>query len=159
MQNIDVRPLHELILPLEIADLEEDIDLSFFDVVESFPDYANGRWKYDGSHPDFSNINVYFNLSHDLMSANEDFQFECKRHWNTTEGFIFGGEGNNKYCVSYVKEDKLPVDALCLSTGYYHSFVIFQKGQLIITIWEESSDKESLIKEEVISYLAQKLKN
>jgi hypothetical protein len=70
---------------------------------------------------------------------------------------VLGEEGNNRYCISYVAEEEGTLEELCKPTGRYDSYVVFQKGKLVIEIQEYSTDKSSTAKNDVISQLAEDL--
>jgi hypothetical protein len=105
-------------------------------------------------HPDLAGIEVYFRLENGLPEANSAFLWECNRRWKTTEGFTFGGVEGNQYCISYVYELRDPPDAFCKPTGHFQSFVVFQKGSVLIMVVENTIDENSNAKDLAIETIA-----
>ena len=119
-----------------------------------------GEWTGFGENADLGGIVVYFWIVNAPNSPADEFIWECEHAWGwgTTDDFVFGGSKDNQFCVSYVNEMRYTPDAFCLPMGEYESYVVFQKGKLIIEIRERSLDKHSQAKSEAISLLAQSIK-
>ena len=139
------------------ADRVDDfIDLEVFDTYDSAIEMGN--WTSQGGNHDLVGIVVYFRLLADANSAQEKFIWECQRWWKTTDDFVFGGSEDNQYCVSYIATELNDPEGLCLQTGRYESFVVFQKGRFVITIKEMTKDRNSRAKDKAIKLLAQAIK-
>jgi len=132
------------------------IDTKIFDSYD--PILGKANWKSEGKHPDLSGIDVFFRLEEDLQVANSAFLWECERRWNTTKDFTFGGIEGNQFCISYVNELRDPPDALCKPTGHFQSFVVFQKGHLLITVLENSTNESSIAKDSAIDLISKAIK-
>ena len=159
-KEVDVSPLYELPLPLNIHSEDDLAELDIFDQIVPHGYGYLGEWLggETSKHPDFYGVQVYWEVSTDILSANNAFTSECEGwSFNDPSRFDYSGEEGNRYCISYVQEYRDPPDAFCAPTGKYVSFVVFQKGNLVIRIWEETRDKDSTVKDDVIELLAQEL--
>jgi len=155
-QLVDVSPLQEAKIPQDAVRASDIFDTEIFDTYD--PILEKGEWTGNEKNPDLVRVEVYFWLLNDKQSPQEEFMWECERWWNSTDGFIFGGDPDNQFCISYVNGMRYPPDALCMPTGDYESFVVFQKGKVIITVLETSKDKAGLAKNEAIELLSQAIK-
>ena len=156
-QDVDVSPLYELPVPL-VQSKDDLAELDIFDRMIPYPYGYLGEWGDEGKHPEFYAVQVYLDVYSDIQSANNAFTGECEGwSFNDPSQFDYGGEEGNRYCISYVKEYRYSIDAFCRPTGEYVSFVVFQKGNLVIRIWEDTRDKDSTAKDDVIELLAQEL--
>jgi hypothetical protein len=156
--DVDITPLFNTevkILP-GIDRISNIIDTEIFDSYD--PIVGKGEWTSDGKHPDLAGIDVFFRLENELQTANSAFLWECERRWNTTKDFTFGGIEGNQYCISYVNELRDPPDAFCKPTGHYESFVVFQKGYMLITVLENSTDESSTAKDSAIELISKAIK-
>jgi|WetSurMetagenome_2_1015567.scaffolds.fasta_scaffold15561_3 hypothetical protein len=153
-QEVDVDPLYQAPIPVSPT-------LAIFHVEDYGATVTNNVYtRFDWPIEDpalakTSSIEVILELQSDDVSR--WFESDCSAYLKTTSKFIFGGEGDNQYCISYVSEFRNPPEPLCLGTGEYESYVVFQKGKIIITIREYSSDKKSTLKNAVITQLAKDL--
>lgn len=157
-QEVDVTPLLNATIPEDAARASDIFDVKVFDSYDAL--IEKGEWTGSGENTDLSEIAVYFRFVNASDSPADEFLWECEHAWGwgTTDDFIFGGGTNNQFCVSYVNETRSTPDAFCVPTGEYESFVVFRKGELIITIRERSLDKHSQAKSKAISLLAQAIK-
>jgi hypothetical protein len=153
-QEVDVDPLFLSVIP-------DSPSLAIFHVEDygaKVDNNAYTRFNWPIEDPALaktSSIEVILELQSD--DAGRWFQSDCSAYLKKTSKFIFGGEGDNRYCISYVSEMRNPPEPFCLGTGEYESYVVFQKGRIIITIREYSSDKKSTLKNDVIAQLAKDL--
>jgi len=53
----------------------------------------------------------------------------------------YDGEQDNQYCASPIVEWRYDLSSLCALSGEYQSFVIFQKGDVLVAFYENSSYK------------------
>ena len=157
-QVVDVTPLHLAQVRQDASQINELIDLEIFDTYAAST-FGMGNWTAQGDNPDLAGLHVYLMLLADTKSAQESFLWECQRWWGTTDDFIFGGSEDNQYCISYTRTELHTPDGLCLQTGSYESFVVFQKGRLVITIWEMAKDRKSRAKDKAIKLLAEAIKH
>jgi hypothetical protein len=157
-QEVDVSPLLNAKIPEDAMRISDIFDLKIFDSYDALID--KGEWTGLGENTNLSGIVVYFWFVNASDSPADKFTWECEHAWgwSTTDDFVFGGSTDNQFCVSYVNETRSTPDAFCMPTGEYESFVVFQKGELIITIRERSLDKHSQAKNKAISLLAQSIK-
>lgn len=157
LRVVDVSPLYELPVPLKIQTVDDLAELDIFDHWTPYgPDGYLGEWR--GRHPQFHTVKVYFEIFEDTRSAADSFSGECEYSgFNAQFWFEYGGEGENRYCVSYVQQYRASPDSFCTPLGKYISFVVFQKGNMVIRLWEETEDKDSTVKDEVIELLAEAL--
>jgi hypothetical protein len=152
--------MHELSIPLDIQAKEDITNLGIFDQVNDLGNCVIGEWMGigDSKHRDFQGIKVHFWISGDTSSAETRFLRECGDYsFDSPSSFEYGGSGYNQYCVSYWKEYRYSTDVFCQPTGMYASYVIFQKENVVITIWENSKNTQNNHKDEVIKLLAEKL--
>jgi len=158
-REVDVSPLHELPVPLNIQSIDELAELDIFDQMTPYGYGYHGKWRGDeGKHTNFYTVQVYFEIFEDIYTAYDDFNWECE-DWlfNAQSRFEYGGEEGNRYCISYVQQYRASPDSFCRPLGEYISFVVFQKGNMVIRIWEETKDKDSTVKDDVIELLAEAL--
>ncbi len=158
-QEVDVSPLYELPIPLRIQSEKDLAELDIFDQMTLGGYGYLGEWRGDeGKHPELYTVKVYLRISPDVQSANDSFFSECQHpSFSAPSQIDYEGEKENRYCISYVQEYRYSIDALCQPTGKYVSYVVFQKGNMVITIWEEAREKDSTTKDDVIELLAQEL--
>jgi hypothetical protein len=158
MQEVDVSPLLNAKIPEDAMTASDIFDVKVFDSYDGL--IEKGEWMGLGENADLGGIVVYFRFVNALNSSANNFIWECEHAWGwgTTDDFIFGGSTDNQFCASYVNETRSTPDAFCMPTGEYESFVVLQKGKLIITIRERSLDKHSQAKSKAISILAQSIK-
>ena len=161
-------------MPLHLVEVRQDVDkvgnlfdLEVFDtydpeyeVLNKNPDlvFVTGNWTSHGNYPDLVEVDVQFLMLANAKSAREVFLSECQSYDWDTDDFVFGGSEDNQYCISYIRTELQAPDCLCLQTGRYESFVVFQKGKLMITIWEMTRDRNSRAKDKAIKLLAQAIK-
>ena len=95
--------------------------------------------------------------------ANDWFEMMCEQ--NTLyepdlSAFTYGDEGDDRYCASYVEERLSSVEeGFCRPLGEYQSYVIIQKNDIVIEVYEDSAkEKTSTIKDDAIQKLAGELK-
>jgi hypothetical protein len=94
----------------------------------------------------FTNVERFSSIA----AAHEEFNFKCDS-WGASVNY--GGQGDNQYCISAIRTLREDPEGLCISVGRYSSYVIIQKGDVIIEIHEESSDKNSTQKDIAIEQL------
>jgi hypothetical protein len=110
-----------------------------------------------------SRIEMTLRLSDSNESAREDFQIGCTDPFYgwTSSSIANGGEQDNQFCISYVRQLRESPEGLCLPTQQYSSTAVFQKDRLVITIDEytySESEKDLIFsKDGVIRLLAQEL--
>ncbi|CAG0979729.1 hypothetical protein ANAEL_01673 [Anaerolineales bacterium] len=157
-QEVDVSPLLNAKIPEDATRASEIFNVKVFDSYDAL--IEKGEWTGLGENTDLNGIVVYFRFVNAPDSPADKFTWKCERAlgWGTTDDFVFGGSTDNQFCVSYVNETRSTPDAFCVPTGEYQSFVVFQKGKLIITIEETSLDKYSQAKTKAINLLAQSIK-
>jgi hypothetical protein len=155
--DVDVMPLYnaEIKTISGVNRVTDVIDTSVFD---SYDLVGMGKWTGTGKNPDLDGIDVYFRFESEIQTARDAFLWECDSWWSTTDDFVFGGVEDNQYCISYVNELRDPPDAFCQPTGHYQSFVVFQKGNLLIRILEDSISEDSLAMDDAIKVLAEAVK-
>jgi hypothetical protein len=159
-QVVNVSPLYELPVPLNIQAEDDLAELDIFDQITLYGYGYRGEWLGgdDSKHPGLYSVKVDLELLSDIQSANDIFIGECEHpSFNDQSRFTYEGNDENQYCVSYVQEYRYSIDAFCEPTGEYVSFVVFQKGNLVIRVWEDTRDKNSTAKDDVIELLAQEL--
>jgi len=153
-QEVDVTPLYELPVPLKIQSADELAELDIFDQLTPFGYGYRGEWVGG----DFYGVRVDMELLADSQTASDTFTGQCEiSSFKAQSRFEYGGEGENRYCISYVQEYRASIDSFCSPLGKYVSFVVFQKGNMVIRIWEETKDKDSTAKDDVIALLAEEL--
>lgn len=166
-QQVDVMPLHLVEVRQDMDKVGNLFDLEVFDtydpeyeVFNKNPDFVfvTGNWTSHGNHPDLVEVDVQFLMLANAKSARETFLLECQRYDWDTDDFVFGGSEDNQYCISYTRTELQAPDGLCLQTGRYESFVVFQKGRLLITIHEYTHDRNSHAKDKAIKLLAEAVK-
>lgn len=158
-QDVDVDPLYELPVPL-VQSKDDLAELDIFDRMTPYPYGYLGEWigGETSKHPDLYGVKVNLDVHPDSQSAANSFIYECQNPlFRDSSKIEYGGDGENQYCISYVKEIRGSVDTFCMSTGKYVSFVVFLKGNLVIIIQEEITGKVSTAKDDVIELLAQEL--
>ena len=158
-QEVNVSSLYELPVPL-VQSKDDLAELDIFDRMTPYRYGYLGEWLGGeiSKHPDFYGVKVNLDVHPDSQSAANSFTYECRNPlFRDSSEIEYGGDGENQYCISYVKEIRGSVDTFCMSTGKYVSFVVFLKGNLVIAIREETRDKDSTVKDDVIELLAQEL--
>lgn len=159
-QVVEVSPLYELPTPLDIQSEDDIAKLDIFDQMTPYGYGYRGEWLGgdESKHPNLYSVKVDLELLSDIQSANDIFIGECEHpSFNDRSRIKYEGIDGNQYCVSYVQEYRYSIEEFCMPTGEYVSFVVFQKGNLIIRIWEDTRDKNSTAKDDVIELLAQEL--
>lgn len=163
-QVVDVSPLENLTLPSDIKSVMDLIDVSIFDAYEVVDPQGRiiiGHYKFreEGNDSSYSYIDVDITLFDSAETARDILQHNCEHRWYRADlsDFTYGESGDDRFCISYVREERGDLSGLCLPLGYYYSFVIFQKNNLLIMIDERTSDKTSARKNNVIEQLAQEL--
>jgi hypothetical protein len=168
-QEVDVQPLLDAQVNLEGVDsISSLLDVKEFGKVEIQDDgYAwvtiSGPSQQLPDINPASRIEVALKLADSNESAREDFQGECTNPFYgwTSSSIANGGEQDNQYCISYIRQLRESPEGLCLPTQQYNSSVVFQKDRLVITIDEYtySESGKDLInsKDGIIRLLAQEL--
>jgi hypothetical protein len=151
--DVDVMSLYNAEIKI-IPGVDQATDVIDTGVFDSYDLAGIGEWTGTGKNPDLAGIDVYFRFESEIQAARDAFLWECESWWSTTDDFVFGGVEDNRYCISYVNELRDPPDAFCRPTGHYQSFVVFQKGNLLIRILENSRSENSLAKNEAIVVLS-----
>jgi hypothetical protein len=160
---VNVSPLENVTWHSDTESIADFLDLSIFDSYEILDTrFVTGQDAYhweEGTDSEYSNIDVELILFDNIMQAEDSFHSACEHSWYQPDvsDFTFGGSGADQYCISYVKEATADPEGLCRPLGYYYSYVIFRKGNLLITIRERTSDKASTRKNALIEQLAQEL--
>lgn len=72
---------------------------------------------------------------------------------NLSEKFTHGGNGDNRYCYSIIKQERGSPESYLLRMNLYRSSVVIQKNNLVLQMTEESKEPLSH-KDEVIKYIA-----
>ena len=153
-REVDVSPLYELPVPLKIQSVDELAELDIFDQLTPYGYGYRGEWVGG----DFYGVRVDMELLADSQAANDLFTDECDNGFVSKSSlFEYGGEEGNQYCISHIHEYRASTDSFCRPLGEYISFVVFQKGNMVIRIWEETKDKDSTAKDDVIELLAEEL--
>lgn len=91
-----------------------------------------------------------------VAGARMRFESQCSSRWQDADP-TFGGEGDERYCLSYVRTARSGPEGLCTAMGYYHSYVIVQKENVVIAIYERATEQASLAKETAVRELAEEL--
>lgn len=169
-QYVNIDPIKRLKLNSSINNIKDIFDsyeLIVSDGIHKTNGYKNPsgikEWirkkYYEKDKKDYSYIDVDLELFYKVKDARESYDWESKGMWYKPNlaDFIFGGNGDDRYCVSYVKEARADPEGLYLPMGYYYSFVIFQKNNLLIIIKEQTSHKDSRRKDNIINILAELL--
>lgn len=158
-QEVNAAPLVNVIIPDNIENISDIINLELFDRVEELAvedaDFVKGYWldSVESNYREFAGITVEFALFPELEYAQGYYENMCD-----LRGTPFEYSEEYSYCVSYATEDRLPPDSFCRPTGHYYSLVAFQKGRLVIIINEMSSNVSSSKKDEVIALLSQEIR-
>jgi len=155
-QEVDVTPLH---LAQVRQDANQTNDLFDLEVFDTYDSAGMGNWTFQGISPDLVGVDVYFWLSADANSGRENFLWECQKYDWDNDDFVFGGNEDNQYCISYTRAELQSPESFCRQTGRYESFVVFQKGRLVITIWETAEERNSRAKDKAIKLLAEAIKH
>jgi hypothetical protein len=134
-RNVKVAPLMDLVIP-------PDMDLSPW----TNPDAG---YQSIGRRGVFTNVERFPSVA----EAYEEFHIECE-HAHYKPRVTYGGQGDNQYCVSPVDTGRSDPEGFCLPSGDYRSYVIIQKDDVVIEIYEESIVRNSSRKDEVIAQLA-----
>lgn len=163
-QTTDVSLLEHSTWPLDAKRVADILDLGIFDsyeITDSEGRFVRGKYRYreDDDNASYSKIDVDIELFESTEYAEKSFWWTCEHQWYKPDlsDFTYGDGGGSQYCISYVRQARATPDGLCRPLGYYSSFVVFQKGNLLIVISEETSDKASTMKEDVIKQLAREL--
>ena len=95
----------------------------------------------------------------DLDTARHEFQYRCTSRFYkpSLADFAFGGERNDRFCVSYVQTARADPEGLCSPLGYYYSYAVVQRGDVVISVYERSEDQKSRAKDEAIQQLAREI--
>lgn len=133
-RNVDVAPFMNLVIPA-------DLDLSQWTDTEAGLHSIGGRGI-------FTNVERFPNI----VAADDEFHYGCE-HAQYQPNVIYGGQESNRYCISSVDTVRSDPEGLCSSLGYYSSYVIIQKADVIIEIFEESSNRNSFEKDATIAKL------
>ena len=133
-QPVDVTPLLNLQIP---ADME-------------LPDAG---FKLTPAIPTIEDEAVWIDARRmsNLDSARFEFDRLCER-W--PGDYTYGGDGDQRYCISHVRTDRADPAGLCGTLGHYSSHVVIQNQDLIFSISERSPDKKSQAKDEAIRQFA-----
>lgn len=159
-QEVDVSPLHELRLHPGIQSLRGVLP-EWGTVVADGEEWLRGFRKHGEveqlfcalGHGDI-HLDVHAYLFWRVARAREAFDRECANIWPSrdTAGHVHGGAGDERYCVSEVREGENHCQVLLgRGSGSYSSAVVFQKGRAVITIEEHRHqrrpEKDVLIRE------------
>jgi hypothetical protein len=153
-QIVDVTPLYNLKITNPMNTLDDIINPEIFESYEGGKTYGIGSWP---QHPNWGEVEVRFKLTPDHPTSLVIFNSNCESYFQDPSKFIYGGEYDNQYCISYVIRERSDPEGFCVPMEYYSSHVVFQKGRLIIKIRETSSDKNIWVKDQVIKFLAEEL--
>ncbi len=153
-QIVDVTPLYNVIIQKPINNIYDIINIEIFENYEGGKNFGIGSWPH---HPDWNNIEVTFHLMPDYQTSLQEFNNSCEFYFDDPSKFSYGGEINNQYCISYVIQERSDPEGFCVPMRNFISFVVFQKGRLIIEIHETSSKKNIWVKDQVIKFLAEEL--
>jgi hypothetical protein len=152
-KGIDVMPLYEANINSASAQrLSNLITSDVFGYVENVDDSTISVYSLDNS------IHVYALYWTKAEDADSNFKSSCESSVYRKGSAEYGGVPGNRYCISDVLELRAGTDGLCLSRGQYglyESFVVFQKGNLVITITETTESPNVLNKNKMIIYLAE----
>lgn len=137
-QNVNVAPLMNLEIP-------PDMDLT---------NWTNSHAAEDS----IGRIGVFTNVERfpTIEAASSQFYIECERRPYRPDN-VYGGQDDNRYCISYVETVRADPEGLCQPLGQYASYVIIQKGNVIIALYELSDQRTSTAKDEAIRRLADEL--
>jgi hypothetical protein len=133
------------VAPLMNLDIPEDFDLS---------QWTNKEIDFQS----YESRNVPTNVKRfsSIASASDVFHYECEEV-HSNPHVIYGGQGDNKYCISAVETERADLEGLCAPNGTYNSYVIIQKGNVVIKIYDRSDDKYSTKRDIAIEQLAQEI--
>ncbi len=177
-QEVDISPLYDKDIDIgSVQQIKDIIDLSLFDTIHNLKDPILSQDSYSGAFisaiffdggklleelPGItrSYVEVTLILEKDSLEASKYINSECESPlFIDKTRIIKGGIEDNRYCISYIKEIRDSIEVFCLPRNEYSSFVIFQKGRLIIFLDEFSTVPNTSNKNIIIQFLADNLKN
>lgn len=132
---------------------------------ESSTEFEN--W-YRKDAPIGRGVNVFIKRFDSLEQARGTFERSCRygwRHedWNSynQDRLISGGELDSQYCVSPAIEWRYDTSSLCAPSGEYSSYMIFQKKDVLIAIYEyetSNPDRVGTLTNEAIQLLVKEIR-
>ncbi len=148
---VEAKPLLEVAIPADIMLPVEDLrEMARRDPGENRAEY-------------------FLQLCDSIPDARTTFEYLCRHGWKSElrnmsvnyslRRFAHGGERDNRYCASSAMEMRRDHHNAFVPTGYHNSYTIFQKGSVVIAIYEETTSKDETgeLTNEAILYLANKL--
>lgn len=142
------RPQPVMAEPLLSVGIPPDVDVYQWNVdIDRAPGSRSGDGMFDWvtrGAPSRSGASVILIR---LVSPEEWFSRICNNGWPMEYEFndlsrdklTMGGEGSNRYCASPIVEQRLNRSAWC-ARGEYWSYVFFQKGNVLVLIYENEDD-------------------
>jgi hypothetical protein len=148
---VNVAPLYDLEIEQFPFTLAQIFDMRSFNPVEVSDTFIKAQVPdADSSPSSATTVEVHIYLPTETKVSNDFFIFECAST-NEMRVTLYHGKDDNRYCISDIKADQNIIGA---ATGTYTSFVVVQKGRLVVAIWEHSRDPSSQAKDRVIQKLA-----
>jgi hypothetical protein len=93
-----------------------------------------------------SGAEVYLKRSASVPAARQEFTQTCDNGWRDDDWnrqyrkrITYGGEQDNRFCASAVVEWRYDLTSLCVLSGNRWSYMIFQKGNVLIAIYENET--------------------
>jgi hypothetical protein len=91
-----------------------------------------------------------------IEAARTQFEIECESRGERSRN-VYGGQGDDRYCISSVRTERAGPEGLCSPLGRYSSYAIIQRGTVVIALYERSDHRASAAMDEAIEQLADEL--
>ncbi len=123
-------------------------------IKESFESRFSNK---DGENASYIEVRVY--LFNNIENTKKFYKSCCEKSWYKPDlsKFKFGGNNDDRYCLSYVEQIREAPEAFSVPSNEYKSFVCFQKKCLVIQIIEITNKRNYSKKDEIIRQVADAL--
>jgi hypothetical protein len=155
-QKVNITPFVELQLPPDTSSINELVSSSILEgyhfVVSRSS--ANGYMRFEDTDGGYSSIQIY--ITGNAVANEYDHRCMTGSLFSTDNSNLdMGVIGDTKYCLSCVTEEKAGPMGGCKPLGYYISYLVLQKNDFMIYLFETTSDNYSDQKSVVIQQLSQ----
>jgi hypothetical protein len=171
-QVVNIQPFVDMMLPSNTKGITKIVEDPFFDNYEIIVDgyYAAGYKSMLKRELDASGKNqkTYSDMTVHIWEGAEDKEIPSaclltgpsettyKEFVKNYQGpYIFGADGDTKYCISPVREDQADPEGNCHPLGYFYSNIVLFKGDVMVEIKEQTNTKEITMKDEFIIQFVQ----